>query len=38
MPHAERVFRNVQMSWTPGDRSALSPLQGMFERARRSLA
>jgi phosphoribosylformylglycinamidine synthase len=38
MPHAERVFRNVQMSWTPGDRSALGPLQRMFESARRSFA
>ena len=37
MPHAERVFRNVQMSWTGGDRSAASPWQRMFEEARRAL-
>ena len=34
MPHAERVFRNVQMSWTPGDRSAASPWSRMFANAR----
>lgn len=34
MPHAERVFRNVQMSWTSGDRSALSPWMRMFRNAR----
>jgi phosphoribosylformylglycinamidine synthase len=34
MPHAERVFRNVQMSWTDGDRSALSPWTRMFANAR----
>ena len=37
MPHAERVFRNVQMSWTAGDRGAASPWQRMFEEARRAL-
>ncbi|MGZ5714866.1 MAG: phosphoribosylformylglycinamidine synthase, partial [Caldimonas sp.] len=37
MPHPERVFRNVQMSWTSGDRSEHSPWQRMFETARRSL-
>jgi phosphoribosylformylglycinamidine synthase len=37
MPHAERVFRNVQMSWTSGDRSRLSPWMAMFENARRAL-
>jgi phosphoribosylformylglycinamidine synthase len=37
MPHAERVFRNVQMSWTAGDRSAASPWQRMFGEARRAL-
>ena len=26
MPHAERVFRNVQMSWTGGDKSDVQPL------------
>ncbi len=34
MPHAERVFRNVQMSWTSGDRSAPSPWRRMFANAR----
>ena len=34
MPHAERVFRNVQMSWTTGDRSAPSPWRRMFGNAR----
>jgi phosphoribosylformylglycinamidine synthase len=35
MPHAERVFRNVQMSWTSGDTSALSPWARMFGNARK---
>lgn len=34
MPHPERVFRNVLMSWTPGDRSELSPWMRMFRNAR----
>jgi phosphoribosylformylglycinamidine synthase len=34
MPHAERVFRNAQMSWAPGDRSAPSPWTRMFANAR----
>jgi len=34
MPHPERVFRNVQMSWTSGDRSAASPWLRMFRNAR----
>ena len=34
MPHAERVFRNVQMSWTDADRSAASPWTRMFGNAR----
>jgi phosphoribosylformylglycinamidine synthase len=34
MPHPERVFRNVQMSWTPGDISAPSPWMRMFHNAR----
>ena len=38
MPHPERVFRNVQMSWTSGDRSALSPWMRMFQNARQWLA
>jgi phosphoribosylformylglycinamidine synthase len=37
MPHPERVFRNIQMSWTAGDKSALSPWMRMFRNARRSL-
>ena len=35
MPHPERVFREIQMSWTPGDRSAPSPWMRMFHNARR---
>ena len=35
MPHPERVFRNIQMSWTPGDKSLLSPWMRMFGNARR---
>ena len=35
MPHPERVFRNIQMSWTSGDRSAASPWARMFANARR---
>ena len=38
MPHPERVFRNVQMSWTSGDRSERSPWMRMFEGARRRVA
>ena len=34
MPHPERVFRNVLMSWTSGDRSARSPWMRMFGNAR----
>ncbi|MEF9963473.1 MAG: phosphoribosylformylglycinamidine synthase [Comamonas sp.] len=34
MPHPERVFRNVQMSWTDGDRSALSPWMRVWRNAR----
>ena len=34
MPHAERVLRNVQMSWTDADRSAASPWARMFGNAR----
>jgi phosphoribosylformylglycinamidine synthase len=33
MPHPERVFRNVQMSWTCGDRSMRSPWMWMFGNA-----
>jgi phosphoribosylformylglycinamidine synthase len=35
MPHPERVFRNVQMSWTSGDVSELSPWMRMFRNARK---
>jgi phosphoribosylformylglycinamidine synthase len=34
MPHPERVFRNVLMSWTPGEVSELSPWMRMFRNAR----
>ncbi len=35
MPHPERVFRNVQMSWTSGDRAALSPWMQIWRNARK---
>ncbi|HEY1227985.1 MAG TPA: phosphoribosylformylglycinamidine synthase, partial [Ramlibacter sp.] len=35
MPHAERVFRNIQMSWTGGDRSAFSPWLRIWRNARK---
>lgn len=35
MPHAERVFRNIQMSWSGGDISDHSPWMRMFQNARR---
>jgi phosphoribosylformylglycinamidine synthase len=35
MPHPERVYRNVLMSWTSGDISAPSPWMRMFGNARR---
>ncbi len=35
MPHPERVFRNVQMSYTPGDVSQVSPWMRMWQNARR---
>ena len=35
MPHPERVFRNVQMSWTAGEAAAPSPWMRMFHNARR---
>jgi phosphoribosylformylglycinamidine synthase len=35
MPHPERVFRNVQMSWTGGDVSQHSPWVRMFRNARK---
>ena len=38
MPHPERVFRNVQMSWTSGPAGDRSPWMRMFGNARRWLA
>ena len=38
MPHPERVFRNVQMSWASGDLSAPSPWMRMFDNARQWFA
>ena len=38
MPHPERVFRNVQMSWTSGHRDHHSPWMRMFGNARRWVA
>ncbi len=35
MPHPERVFRNVLMSWTSGDKSSPSPWMRMFGNARK---
>jgi phosphoribosylformylglycinamidine synthase len=35
MPHPERVFRNVQMSWTDGDVSDFSPWMRLWRNARR---
>ncbi|MDP3619085.1 MAG: phosphoribosylformylglycinamidine synthase [Ramlibacter sp.] len=35
MPHPERVFRNIQMSWTDGDKSAFSPWMQIWRNARR---
>ncbi len=37
MPHPERVFRNVLMSWTSGDINAPSPWMRMFHNARQAL-
>ena len=37
MPHPERVFRNVQMSYTPDNLSAFSPWLRMWQNARRWL-
>ena len=34
MPHPERVFRNVQMSWTDGDKSQFSPWMRVWRNAR----
>ncbi|MDP2164287.1 MAG: phosphoribosylformylglycinamidine synthase [Hydrogenophaga sp.] len=35
MPHPERVFRNIQMSWTSGDKSAHSPWMRIWRNARK---
>ena len=35
MPHPERVFRNIQMSWTSGDAGAASPWMQLWHNARR---
>ena len=35
MPHPERVFRNIQMSWTPLDASTDSPWMQLWHNARR---
>jgi phosphoribosylformylglycinamidine synthase len=37
MPHPERVFRNVQMSWTTGDKSEFSPWMRVWRNARKWL-
>ena len=37
MPHPERVFRNIQFSWTSLDTSADSPWLRMFRNARMAL-
>jgi phosphoribosylformylglycinamidine synthase len=35
MPHPERVFRNIQMSWTAGEASQLSPWMRIWRNARK---
>ena len=35
MPHPERVFRAVQMSWHPDDWTDASPWMRLFRNARR---
>jgi phosphoribosylformylglycinamidine synthase len=35
MPHPERVFRNIQMSWTSLDSSAASPWMQLWRNARK---
>jgi phosphoribosylformylglycinamidine synthase len=35
MPHPERVFRNIQMSWTAGEPSAHSPWMQIWHNARK---
>jgi len=38
MPHPERVFRNVQMSWTSGDVADTSPWLRVWQNARKWVA
>ncbi len=38
MPHPERVFRNIQMSWTDGDANARSPWMQLWHNARKWVA
>nr|WP_250207979.1 phosphoribosylformylglycinamidine synthase [Curvibacter sp. CHRR-16] len=38
MPHPERVFRNVQMSWTSLDKSEFSPWMQLWRNARKWVA
>nr|WP_315495137.1 phosphoribosylformylglycinamidine synthase [uncultured Rhodoferax sp.] len=38
MPHPERVFRNVQMSWTDLDQNAHSPWMQLWHNARKWVA
>jgi phosphoribosylformylglycinamidine synthase len=35
MPHPERVFRNIQMSWTSGEKSEFSPWMRIWRNARK---
>jgi phosphoribosylformylglycinamidine synthase len=35
MPHPERVFRNIQLSWTPQNRDDFSPWMQLWRNARR---
>jgi phosphoribosylformylglycinamidine synthase len=35
MPHPERVFRNIQMSWTNLNRDQQSPWMQLWHNARR---
>jgi len=35
MPHPERVFRNIQMSWTSSDKSGFSPWMRIWRNARK---
>jgi phosphoribosylformylglycinamidine synthase len=37
MPHAERVFRRVQLSWSPNDAPEAGAWAAMFTSARRRL-